>query len=149
MLSCRGLPIPPLTVADPDDGSSSFLGMTVAGTGDEEASAAVTTAAPAVGFGVSAGSAFVPGLDMFPLQLAFMPSVPRTHLSTMAEAFLLDTSPNLGGRGGGEERRGGQHNKIIKTAHLLGDKQNDKAWKIYMATTLGTREFGIQIVVLL
>lgn len=41
------------------------------------------------------GSALTPGFDMLPLQLAFMPSVPNTHLSIMAAAFLFDTNPNL------------------------------------------------------
>jgi len=94
MLSRRGLPAStPLTAADPDD-SGSCLGVAGAGVGTGAGEA--LAAAAAGGFGFSAGgSAFVPGLDMLPLQFDFIPSVPSTHLSTIAPAFFLETNPNL------------------------------------------------------
>lgn len=86
MLSRRGFAVrpPPSTAADSDDfGSCVGVGP------------AAAAAAASAGSGLLAGSFFVPGLAMFPLQLAFIPSVPRTHLSTIAGAFFLDTNPNL------------------------------------------------------
>lgn len=103
MLSRRGLPTspPPFTAADCDD-TVSFLGVVGAGGASVAAATAVAAAeaAPAsafapAGLGLSTGSALVPGLAMLPLQFDFIPSVPSTHLSTIAGAFFLETSPNL------------------------------------------------------
>ena len=101
MLSRRGLPSPPpFTAADDPDDSGSCLGMAGAGGGAGVATGEALAAAAATGLGFSAGSALVPGLAMLPLQLDFIPSVPSTHLSTMALAFFVEIKPNL--RAGGE-----------------------------------------------
>lgn len=54
------------------------------------------TPSAAFATGFAGVSALVPGLFMFPLQLAFIPVAPKTHLSTIAAAFFLFTRPYLG-----------------------------------------------------